>query len=219
MKRLFTIAALLVITAPAALAQCGGCRTGGTAACGNAAGIGTLKLTNLAGATVCLCENIGKRPVALLLAGRDSASVRALGLFRSAQNGAEGAVDFVAAFAASPKAVKSLLKPGDSLLSVRIDTGRKAAAALAVKRLPAVAFFNAAGKLVRTEAQVTEEAMTDGISAATAETDEQVDPVCGMTVTKASAAGSYEYKGKTYYFCSKACKDGFVRNPGKYRSQ
>jgi len=28
----------------------------------------------------------------------------------------------------------------------------------------------------------------------------EIDPVCGMTVQPASAAGSYEYQGKTYYF-------------------
>ena len=29
-----------------------------------------------------------------------------------------------------------------------------------------------------------------------------IDPVCGMTVQPATAAGSYEYQGKTYYFCA-----------------
>ena len=36
-----------------------------------------------------------------------------------------------------------------------------------------------------------------------------VDPVCGMTVNPVSAAGSYEYKGKTYYFCSTGCLTKF----------
>src|SRR5574341_1270343 len=29
-----------------------------------------------------------------------------------------------------------------------------------------------------------------------------LDPVCGMTVDPAKAAGHYEYKGTTYHFCS-----------------
>jgi YHS domain-containing protein len=29
-----------------------------------------------------------------------------------------------------------------------------------------------------------------------------VDPVCGMTVNPATAAGHYEHQGKTYYFCA-----------------
>lgn len=42
------------------------------------------------------------------------------------------------------------------------------------------------------------------------------DVVCGMEVDPASAAGSSEYKGKTYYFCSKSCKGRFDANPGQY---
>lgn len=43
-----------------------------------------------------------------------------------------------------------------------------------------------------------------------------VDPVCGMTVTKENAACSYDHKGKTYYFCAASCKDEFVAAPDKY---
>ncbi len=43
-----------------------------------------------------------------------------------------------------------------------------------------------------------------------------VDPVCGMTVTKENAACSYEFNGKTYYFCAESCLEEFVRDPTKY---
>ena len=43
-----------------------------------------------------------------------------------------------------------------------------------------------------------------------------VDPVCGMTVTKDTAAGKKEYKGQTYYFCSQACLGKFSANPEAY---
>ncbi len=43
-----------------------------------------------------------------------------------------------------------------------------------------------------------------------------IDPVCGMTISRKTAAASYEYDGKTYYFCSTACKESFVREPQKY---
>ena len=43
-----------------------------------------------------------------------------------------------------------------------------------------------------------------------------VDPVCGMTVNPDSAAGSYEYDGSTYYFCSSHCLDKFRANPEAY---
>ena len=46
--------------------------------------------------------------------------------------------------------------------------------------------------------------------------DKAVDPVCGMTLSKAQAAATYEYKGTTYYFCSTGCKDAFAKEPEKY---
>jgi P-type Cu+ transporter len=46
-------------------------------------------------------------------------------------------------------------------------------------------------------------------------TDASKDPVCGMTVDPASAR-SVAHDGKTYYFCSEACKTQFVANPAKY---
>jgi Cu+-exporting ATPase len=41
----------------------------------------------------------------------------------------------------------------------------------------------------------------------------QKDPVCGMQVDPARAAGSSEYNGKTYFFCALSCKDKFDRDP------
>jgi YHS domain-containing protein len=46
-----------------------------------------------------------------------------------------------------------------------------------------------------------------------------IDPVCHMQIDEAKAAGSSEYKGKTYYFCAKACKTKFDENPQKYAAQ
>ncbi len=42
------------------------------------------------------------------------------------------------------------------------------------------------------------------------------DPVCGMTVDPTSAAGSVDYQGHTYYFCSKGCAAKFQADPEKY---
>ena len=44
----------------------------------------------------------------------------------------------------------------------------------------------------------------------------EIDPVCGMTVQPATAAGSYEHQGTTYYFCSKSCLEKFRSNPHSY---
>ena len=46
--------------------------------------------------------------------------------------------------------------------------------------------------------------------------DTAIDPVCGMTVKKAEAKATYEYKGTTYYFCNPGCKDSFAKDPEKF---
>jgi RND family efflux transporter MFP subunit len=42
------------------------------------------------------------------------------------------------------------------------------------------------------------------------------DPVCGMDIDPAKAAGTSKYKGQTYWFCSKSCKSKFDGSPDKY---
>jgi Cu+-exporting ATPase len=42
------------------------------------------------------------------------------------------------------------------------------------------------------------------------------DPVCGMMVEPAQAAGTAVHDGKTYYFCAISCRDRFVAEPAKY---
>ena len=41
------------------------------------------------------------------------------------------------------------------------------------------------------------------------------DPVCGMSV-EPPAAGTSEYQGKTYWFCSPGCKAKFDAKPARY---
>jgi len=43
-----------------------------------------------------------------------------------------------------------------------------------------------------------------------------LDPVCGMEVEPDTAAGSWEYQGTTYYFCSAGCLEDFKEDPGSY---
>jgi Cu+-exporting ATPase len=43
-----------------------------------------------------------------------------------------------------------------------------------------------------------------------------IDPVCGMTVDPARAAGQTDYQGKTYYFCAKSCLAKFQADPQRY---
>ncbi len=40
------------------------------------------------------------------------------------------------------------------------------------------------------------------------------DLVCGMEIER--SAGKYDYRGKTYYFCSEECRDEFSKSPENY---
>lgn len=42
------------------------------------------------------------------------------------------------------------------------------------------------------------------------------DPACGMQVPMTEDAVTYNYQGKTYYFCSAECKAEFVADPARY---
>jgi P-type Cu+ transporter len=44
------------------------------------------------------------------------------------------------------------------------------------------------------------------------------DPVCGMLIDPATAAGKFEYKGTTYYFCNPGCLKRFQAQPDVYLS-
>ena len=42
------------------------------------------------------------------------------------------------------------------------------------------------------------------------------DPVCGMQVDPQAAVGSFDYQGKSYFFCRQSCLEKFRANPEKY---
>jgi Cu+-exporting ATPase len=44
----------------------------------------------------------------------------------------------------------------------------------------------------------------------------RIDPVCGMTVDPATAAGKFDYEGETYYFCNPNCLRKFSADPQGY---
>jgi Cu+-exporting ATPase len=47
----------------------------------------------------------------------------------------------------------------------------------------------------------------------TAASSEVVDPVCGMTIDPADAAGHADFEGETYYFCHESCLERFNADP------
>jgi Cu+-exporting ATPase len=44
----------------------------------------------------------------------------------------------------------------------------------------------------------------------------EIDPVCGMEVDTTTSLLSYEYDGKTYWFCGKGCLLEFKDDPETY---
>lgn len=42
------------------------------------------------------------------------------------------------------------------------------------------------------------------------------DPVCKMEISEDTAEAAFEYKGRTYYFCSEACKESFEKDPERF---
>lgn len=42
------------------------------------------------------------------------------------------------------------------------------------------------------------------------------DPVCGMELSRNTAAEELEYDGKTFYFCAEVCREAFEADPRKY---
>src|SRR5262245_8342436 len=47
----------------------------------------------------------------------------------------------------------------------------------------------------------------------------RIDPVCGMTVDPATAAGKFDYEGEAYYFCCPNCLRKFSATPQSYLNE
>ena len=42
------------------------------------------------------------------------------------------------------------------------------------------------------------------------------DPVCKMEINAEDAEATAEFRDKTFYFCSEACKEAFEQNPERF---
>lgn len=45
---------------------------------------------------------------------------------------------------------------------------------------------------------------------------EELDPICGMTVTVAGARHKTEYEGREFFFCNARCRERFLAEPARY---
>ena len=219
MKLLAISLVAIVLMAVPAFGQMSCCGAGGSAATASSGGLSGLKLVSLAGDTVDFSMHVGKMPMVLMLAGTGSASGRAADAFQAAAAAAgDRGPMFTAVLSAGAKSARAFAKAHKLAGLVLVDPGKTAQAAAMADTLPVVVFLDRSGAIVQADVKITEETVSKGVKAMSG-TEKLVDPVCGMTVTKEDAAGTYVYKGQTYYFCSKACKDNFTKNPQKYLAQ
>ncbi|RMH75411.1 MAG: YHS domain-containing protein [Calditrichaeota bacterium] len=100
---------------------------------------------------------------------------------------------------------------GDRLQQIRAPAGLDIQAHLPEEI--AVSILAEIIQVRRTTAPVAGEEVAGGTALAE---QEAIDPVCGMTVNKASARYTVRYRDVTYYFCCPGCKGAFEKAPRTY---
>jgi len=217
MKLVLALGIAAMVSAVPALAQCGGCAN--SAGCG-ASQTMSLKLAAVSGDTLDLGMLVGKHPLVLLVAGTDKLSkAAALAVQQAFAHDHGQPAKFIGVINAGMKTTKNVARGWKLGYTVLADPDKKAMSWLKVSGVPRVVFVSAAGRVVKAESAIATASVLEGLKALAQTEEKLVDPVCGMTVTKEGAAGSYSFGGKTYYFCNSACKDSFIKSPEKYLSQ
>jgi YHS domain-containing protein/peroxiredoxin len=215
MRQTLAIGIALTMAAGTALAQCPGCPMSGTTSdSGRTAG---LRLASVNGDTFDL--GTLKQPLVVLVAGTDSTSRLAAEAVQQSFAAAAEPVMFFGVINAGTKQAKTAAQDWNLGYTVLSDPEGKAMVWLEAEAVPLVALLNRAGKVIGIETEVSEANVAKAVRTLAQTEAKFVDPVCGMMVTAESAAATYEYQGKTYHFCSKACKENFARNPQKYLAQ
>lgn len=218
MKVFMAIAAVLALAVSAASAQCGGCGTAnaGTASCHSAnatAKTSDMALVSLEGDTFRLSEQAGN-PVALVCI-KTGPETENIAMAAQAAHEAEPGFAVWAISCGGTEPAADFAKRLELDYPILLDQGCGMMKSLGVEACPAAVFVSSDGKVVRVEDEITEETMKEGMQAAS-EQNEIVDPVCKMTVTKESAAATFEHEGKTYYFCNVGCKERFAKDPARF---
>jgi xanthine dehydrogenase accessory factor len=86
-----------------------------------------------------------------------------------------------------------------------------------VKQQPAQ-LGQATAAAVHTSAPATADVPAAAARAALPLAAAAIDPVCGMSVTIATARHTADHDGITYYFCCPSCRSRFVQTPTSYLS-
>ncbi len=222
---ILTVMLLVVLTAPVTAAG-GCCGSGGSqppaspASCHASAGQAQLEdiiLVGLDGDTFAFGEVVGTGPIALVCMRPDSTTKTVALAVQDAwsQPGGGSGIRIWGIGCGTHEQVAAYAVELELGYPVLVDPDCSLLGALGVTACPGAVFISEAGRIVKVTDNITEVTMAEGIEEASRQ-NEFVDPVCKMTVTKEGAAATYEYDGKTYYFCNVGCKETFAEEPGKY---
>lgn len=210
------IALALMTVSALAGPDCGGCAR----SCGGqqVAKLNT-KLLSLSGDTVDLAEEIKKGPRVLFTFAPDSLGKEVvLALQQAARESGDTAVTLLGVVCGPrQKAVEMKEELGLDFPLV-LDQGCVGSAVLELAVCPGATFVDRQGQVVGRAYLFLPEVLAQGFAAIRG-AQKQTDPVCGKQVAPQTAVGRYKYKGKTYYFCSKACRAAFAKHPEKYLKQ
>ena len=220
--RRFTIAAaasLLFLFVGVVMAEggCGKCRNAGTSACDRQAAIpASVLLLSIDGDTVDLVKEMELGPKVLFTFSPDSAGNKVAAVVQQAWAGLDdsmvSALGIVCGTRQQALASREELGLGFPLV---LDQGCAGSLVLGLDYCPGAAFVRADGSVSGRVYQFAEQIMTQEIAMMLSPA-EYIDPVCGTPINPEEAAATYEYNGKTYYFCTTGCRDAFVAHPDKY---
>jgi xanthine dehydrogenase accessory factor len=99
----------------------------------------------------------------------------------------------------------------DSLADVRNPAGLDLGA-----QLPEEIALSVFAEIVQVRCAQRPTAAAPAEARATAPITEALDPICGMTVSVATARHTAEFDGRTFYFCCGGCRAQFLKEPARY---
>jgi YHS domain-containing protein/peroxiredoxin len=176
-----------------------------------------ISFTTIKGDTYNLAKEIGSEPMLIFRMGSDKSFDSRAALVNKARSSIpESNITFIGVMSDTSSKSLAHIKKLKLNFPVVLDPDNKLISKFGLsEKSPAVIFLNQDGEVVQTSSEVNESVLAQGIAVATAPV-QVVDPVCQMPVNKKTAAETFEYQDKTYYFCSQACKKLFEEAPAKY---
>jgi len=105
----------------------------------------------------------------------------------------------------------------DAIISpAGVEIGAVTPEEIALSVLAGVVQARRAGTVTMAAAKPVLKVAAQSAGGGAAHAAEAIDPICGMSVTVATAEHRSEYAGQTYYFCCAGCKHSFDKEPQRY---